>query len=195
MIEPPPVVLANCPAAVVRVVAAVPVLRVKVPLVENVPLPVIVWLPLTPRVMPPLAVTLLEAKATLPPELVRLKLPEPRARAPDDMPPVALTVNELGVPEIVPNVRAEAPWVTVTLPVSLMFNVATLDETVVAPLPEVNDKAPVDVSTPEPLIVALPLVPVDSVIPPFAVTMPLTEILLAFVVTEKDPAPSLFVFS
>jgi hypothetical protein len=195
VIDPPPVVLANCPAAAVKLVAAVPVLRVKVLLVVNVPLPVITWLPLTPNVIPPLAVTLLAPKATLPEELVKLKLPEPRARAPDDMPPVALTVNELGVPEIVPIARAVAPWVTFTLPVSLTFRVATLDETVVAPLPEVRDRAPVDVSTPEPLIVALPLVPVDKVIPPFAVTVPLTEILLAFVVREKDPAPSLFVFS
>ncbi len=70
-----------------------------------------------------------------------------------------------------------------------------MEATVDTPLPEVKDKAPVEVSTPEPVMVALPLVPVDKVIPPLAVTVPLTEMLLALVVTEKEPAPSLFVFS
>lgn len=84
---------------------------------------------------------------------------------------------------------------TVTAPVSLTFNVATLVLIVVAPLPEVKDSAPVDVRTPAPVMVAVPDVPVDKVMPPFAVTVPLTEMLLALVVTDNEPAPSLLVLS
>ncbi len=102
-------VLVSCPAAVVKVVLPLPVLSVIVPVVAKVPVPVIVLLPLTPNVIPPLAVTLFELKDRLPLELERLRLPEPRARAPEVMPPVALIINELGVPEIVPSVKLVAP--------------------------------------------------------------------------------------
>ncbi len=176
-------------------VAAVPALTVNVPLVASVPVPVMVLLPLTPKVMPPLAVILLLLKPTLPDELVKLKLPEPRLSAGDVIPPMAFIVMALGDPDTVPIVILVAPCVIVTAPVSSMLTVGTFVETVVAPLPEVNDRAPVDVRTPEPVMVALPLVPVDNVIPPLAVTVLATDTLPAFVVTENDPAPSLLLSS
>ncbi len=168
---------------------------VNIPVVLRVPVPLIVLLPLTPRAIPPLAVMLLLLKLTPPDELVKLKLPEPRLIAPVVIPPVELTVIELGVPEIVPSVKVLAPWLTVTPPVSFMFSVPTLVEILAAPLPDVNDKVPVELRTPEPVIVAVPLVLVDNVMPPLAVTAPLTAMLLLFVVTDNDPEPSLLVLS
>ncbi len=70
-----------------------------------------------------------------------------------------------------------------------------MESTVDMPLLEVKDKAPVEVSTPEPVMVALPDVPVDKLIPPLAVTAPLTLMLFEFVVTDNEPAPSLLALS
>lgn len=70
-----------------------------------------------------------------------------------------------------------------------------MEDTVDTPLPEVKDKAPVEVSTPEPVIVAVSDVPVDKLMPPFAVTVLLTEMLLPLVVTDNVPLPSLLVLS
>ncbi len=144
--------------------------------------------------MPPFAVTLLLPNEILPEELVKLKLPEPRAIVPDVIPPVAVTVIELGVPEIVPRVKALAPCVIVTAPVSVTFNVPTLVFTVVAPLPVVRDNVPVELSEPDPLIVPAPAV--ATVMPPLAVTVPFTLILLPLLaVTENEPEPSLLPLS
>ncbi len=67
--------------------------------------------------------------------------------------------------------------------------------TVDIPLPDVNDRAPVEVSMPEPVMVAVPDVLVDKLMPPFAVTVLLIEMLLALVVTDNVPLPSLLVLS
>ncbi len=174
--EPPLVVLVSCAAAVVTDVAAVPALIVNVPVVLNVPEPDMVLEPLTPRVMPPLAV-IPPPKLRLPPDDVNEILPEPTDTLElVSMPPVALTVRDEGVPASVPSVSVEAPWVTDTEPVSFTFNVATFAVTVVAPVPAFKDSAPVDVRVPEPPIVPAPLV--VSEMPPLAVTVVLAVILL-----------------
>ncbi len=177
----------------VIVVAALPALIVSNPLVLNVPEPVMVSLPDTPKVMPPLAV-IPPPRLTLPPVVLMVKLPEPTET--EDVVirlPAAVMDSELGAPENEPKVRASEPCVTVTPPVKLRLRVATLVSTFAVPLPPFNVNAPVEFKMPLPLIVPVPLVP--KVMPPFAVMVPLTVRLLPeFAVTDKVPAPKLLAF-
>ncbi len=90
-------------------VAALPALIVSMPLVDNVPDPLIVLLPLTPRVMPPLAV-IPPPRLKMPPLEVRFKLPLPMdTEVVVSMAPLASTVKELGVPDRFPNVIVVPP--------------------------------------------------------------------------------------
>ncbi len=191
--EPPLVVLANCAAAVVTVVAAVPALIVKMPLVDNVPEPDMVFDPLTPNVIPPLAV-IPPAKLRLPPLVLKLTDAEPPKDIEEDVAsaPLAVTVNALGDPEIVPIVRDSDPCVIVTAPVSFTFNVATSVFSVARPPPAVKESAEVEFNVPPPAMVPAPAV--VRLMPPLAVTELFTTMLLPLlVVTDSDPAPSVLV--
>ncbi len=191
MTEPPEVVLASCAAAVVTEVAAVPALIVSMPPVVRSPDPDIVLVPLTPRVMPPLAVIGLD-KVMAPADVVREMLPDPREMVEVVAKlPAALIVNDDGVPEIVPSDKAVLPCVILTAPVSFTFNVPTFVLRVAAPPAAVKDRAPVETRVPEPPKAPVPLVVREM--PPLAVTVPLTvTVLLALSDNVKDPAPMVF---
>ncbi len=192
--EPLPVVLVTWPAAVVSDVAAVPVLTVSKPLVVIRPPTTSVLLPVTPKVTPPLAVTVL-VKSIPPPEVLRLKEPEPKLMAEESLIfPPAETVSELGVPDIVPRARLALPCVIVVAPVPVIFTVSTFVVTPTVPLPALNESVPVEDNSPDPLIVPAPLV--ANEMPPLAVVPPLSEIALPLLaVNENEPLPSPFVFN
>ncbi len=191
MTEPPEVVLVSCAAAVVTEVAAEPALIVSVPPVVRSPDPDIVLEPLTPRVMPPLAVIGFDI-VIAPPDVVNEMLPDPREMVEEVARlPAVLTVNDDGVPTIVPSVKAVLPCVILTVPVSFTFNVPTFVLRVAAPPAAVNDRAPVETRLPEPPKAPVPLVVREM--PPLAVTVPLTVmVLLALSDNVNDPAPMVF---
>lgn len=86
-----------------------PAFIVSKPVVVKSPDPEIVFVPLTPSVMPPLAVIGLD-KVIAPADVVNEMLPEPRETEDEVVkPPVAFTVNDDGVPAIVPSDKDVAP--------------------------------------------------------------------------------------